>query len=959
MGPPVEATSLANVCSLPFGSIRRTRPQYQDCLDGTPRQVKHLKIWHVKGWVEERWEDLKTSLEEMLRQRKDDHVLDPPPGREGYCEPAFLLRCFLVGIDSNRVSPHVAVCCGYDWYAKGLKALITKSGILGTGLFRDFRACFCVITPIYLTSTQSGLKWGTLPDDLTDVLVMLDNHKLNGTLCGARFNIPSPEMHQGATIGGLIRLGDQYGAMTVAHIFYRESLPSEPSTGPAEWHVEELDVEAFGTDPTQIEDMSDLQQDLPLLPNTQPVERQSTERAIKLGRLWEISESRSSPADTRLDWALVRIDNKYLQLPNKMSTNNFANGARHQISSSVKERPKNGTQVQIQTARGVIPGQIANTTVALKVPSCSGFQPVWIVRTNSIQRGDSGSWVLEATTDKLIGMVVGACDEFQEIYILPAVRIFEDIQARSGLEPQFPALQPGEQAVLQQATPLETGQFEFVTSDVYDRLFWLTRTGHMHTVRSLLRSGAINLKVREHGRTLLSIASELGHEAVVRLLLDTAGLVVDLPDCDGRTALSLAAEMGELSIIQLLIDTGKADPNIRDKENRTPLLHAVEHGHDAIAKLIFDSGLCEDNLKLVPAAKYRRRTVVEVLSSKSEASINQKDVSGRSALLWAAEHRDHTTVRALLYSEQIDVNSRDLTGRSPLAWAANNGDQKTARLLLDSRKIDANAKDQNGLSPLTWAAKNGDEKTAWLLPHSEHVDTKSRDRYGQTPITWTVKNDHEAVARLLLETGQVDFDSIDNDGRSPLSWAAQYNKIVIVDMLLSTGKVEPDSLDKDGRSPLSWAAQYNSLAVVDLLLGTGKVEPDSRDKEGRSPLSWAAQHNNAVIVQLLLETKRVDIHSKDNNGNSPLSWALMYRNRLAVVLLLERQKVETSAIVKDSCSPLLWVSSDAAVRKLLKHMKSRAYFEGQRGTALSCAGTYGNSFVDRKSVWAEEVETDA
>jgi ankyrin repeat domain-containing protein 50 len=119
---------------------------------------------------------------------------------------------------------------------------------------------------------------------------------------------------------------------------------------------------------------------------------------------------------------------------------------------------------------------------------------------------------------------------------------------------------------------------------------------------------------------LLSSAAKQGHEAVVKLLLETGNVDPDLGDGERRTPLSWAAEKGREAVVKLLLETGDSNPDLRDKTGRTPLSWAVGESHEAVVKLLLETG---------------------------DANPDLRDARGWAPLSWAIE-REIAVVRILL-----------------------------------------------------------------------------------------------------------------------------------------------------------------------------------------------------------------------------------------------------------------------------------------------------------------------
>ena len=110
--------------------------------------------------------------------------------------------------------------------------------------------------------------------------------------------------------------------------------------------------------------------------------------------------------------------------------------------------------------------------------------------------------------------------------------------------------------------------------------------GMLGAVETLLQSSNDNDLKDSFGRTPMSWAAGNGHEAVVKMLLDTGKVGVDLKDNNGRTPLLRAAGNGHEMVVKMLLKTGKADIDSKANDGRTPLLWAAWNGHEAVVKLL-------------------------------------------------------------------------------------------------------------------------------------------------------------------------------------------------------------------------------------------------------------------------------------------------------------------------------------------------------------------------------------
>ncbi|KAF2228994.1 ankyrin [Viridothelium virens] len=159
------------------------------------------------------------------------------------------------------------------------------------------------------------------------------------------------------------------------------------------------------------------------------------------------------------------------------------------------------------------------------------------------------------------------------------------------------------------------------------------RNGLQTLTRLLITDEKLGLEVDVKdacNRTPLWWAADRGHEAIVRLLLETGKVDVDSRDIIGKTPLGQAAVQGHEAVVRLLVETGKVDVNSRDDIKCTPLCVAAFHGHEAVMRLLLETGEVDVNstdeldithTPLRQAAEYGYEAIVRLLLKTGRAKL--------------------------------------------------------------------------------------------------------------------------------------------------------------------------------------------------------------------------------------------------------------------------------------------------------------------------------------------------
>ncbi|XP_027200011.2 LOW QUALITY PROTEIN: uncharacterized protein LOC113794122 [Dermatophagoides pteronyssinus] len=202
----------------------------------------------------------------------------------------------------------------------------------------------------------------------------------------------------------------------------------------------------------------------------------------------------------------------------------------------------------------------------------------------------------------------------------------------------------------------------------------------------------------DYGITPLHLASQSGHENVVRLLLNSKGVQVEAPtEVVGTIPMHMAAQGGHLLVAGLLISRTSEQLHRADKYGRTPLHLAASFGHRDMVSLLLGQG----------------------------ANINSQDNRGWSPLHYASRHGFLDVVQLLVDSgADPDLHSKD--GRVPMCCAAGAGHYQVLSYLFKKEHDTLNLmEDRDFLLDLMVCSKQHENKPIqeFILVSSAPIDT--------------------------------------------------------------------------------------------------------------------------------------------------------------------------------------------------------------------------------------------
>lgn len=433
-----------------------------------------------------------------------------------------------------------------------------------------------------------------------------------------------------------------------------------------------------------------------------------------------------------------------------------------------------------------------------------------------------------------------------------------------------------------------------------------SKISHLH--------GLFGWAVKERHRPLLSLLAER-HRPPLPLLADVKSslhLFCDLPVVDeGLPALHIASKLGYEDIIQILLNF--CDVNKVDKDGCTPLHHAASKGHTDIVRLFLQQKGIKCDVKstshctpLWLAASHGHHDIISLLIERRAEIESEDNLHGQTPLWVALENEDYFTANLLL-EKGAQINRPNAIQRRYQKMVLMNQSRSLKDLLASDYYIDYSSEEAALLLQLIQVAVENRLQTfaTLLIRRSVHVVSNHKifaliatqsnqlavemllkelgEQDIQELLLWAAKEGHTTAVGLILKKG-VDSNIKDTVNATPLHWAASSGNTATMTRLLNK-RAKVDAKDKYMETPLYWAAKADREAAIKLLLEKG-ADINSKNHLWRTPLHEAAKHGQQATIKLLLQGG-ADVYSKDKSNMTPLDVARRVGDRQTVNLLLE------------------------------------------------------------------------
>ncbi|KAF2969427.1 hypothetical protein GQX73_g4120 [Xylaria multiplex] len=439
-------------------------------------KVGTQSIWEAQGEARETFKTIAPDIKRYL-----DSCVEPIPSWVTW-------SMYMMGHNAECAYPTIVFCCAVSSHRREVRDTIKHSGILdrypGVKTGHMPRAPdFDHLIPLAVPKGNGGSKI-TIQLQMSPTALGMPLF-ITGCAHGQQFSTK-------ATIGGVICVGDKHFYTTTAHPFQGHQDPSglfdqaNPENQDS-WDIDDdacsfdgdsdIDFEVKSelsclntvlADEAQVHNYEELFQSKtkeqeafdPLAGNNRDrrAAPKSTEEpnpdyesclssttsmtAVEFNYDGEFFLAPRDSPGTEADFALLEVTDQRHWVQNTVSTKLKPKVAIKSLSK-MSSNDKSPVSIQALTSRGNTQGRLSGTPLYARAPNDKAFQKMLCANfSDTLEKGDCGSWVIDADTGDLYGHIVAGSPSSGTALIKLFDDVFEHIRYRTGYLPKFPTMDP-------------------------------------------------------------------------------------------------------------------------------------------------------------------------------------------------------------------------------------------------------------------------------------------------------------------------------------------------------------------------------------------------------------------------------------------------------------------------------------------------------------------------------------
>jgi hypothetical protein len=455
--------------------LKRNKCQWPESEKSTGRYYRTMgrdTYWEAVGTARETFTRIGDEFRSYLEKNSD------PVSR------TVTWSMYMIGRTKETAEPTIMFCCTDLSCRKRVMKTIEDSGILKN--YPGVRVGHSSKPPDFDQLVRLAAE--TLDSPPLDAGQPMDGVDIYSDLstkaCGARLYLKAfasnTAFEQKATAGGIVRWGNKYFFLTVAHAFIgcAETFPPDESDcdfefdiGQSGWEdeddfIESTSMGSISPEPDMYASSNSseiaFEASASLSSDSQgsPYQRSSTGTEDMIAPVHGASDSNPVEPTTRdsclevvghlaklpplgvhfdLDYALIEISNPQFYTFNCIPLEDGAEQPFLYSERVARIKQENTSILAVTGSTGLIKGALSGTPTFMKTPSSSTIQELWTVQLRGeLATGDCGSWVVDSKNGDLLGHIVAGSPATGVAYIIPAYEIFEDLKQRFGEEIRLP-----------------------------------------------------------------------------------------------------------------------------------------------------------------------------------------------------------------------------------------------------------------------------------------------------------------------------------------------------------------------------------------------------------------------------------------------------------------------------------------------------------------------------------------